>query len=203
MNNILKSDENNSGIKLIIWIIFIVIIFVMFKTTNKNDKKEELVKEEQQTFINYPDMIDNLLTNGYDYKYIITNDTTKEIYEGSNCDNIEIGYKETIDTIIKYKIENGISKKIIVDTEEETENIYNGFRDYLNINNLFNNLKEYLYSINKENETRTISYKKDDYQVIVKTNLEYITNITITTSTYNYDLEFTNVGKCANINHNK
>lgn len=198
----MMKTENKNAIQLLIWIFFIVIIFVMFKITNKTDKKE--VKEENTpVFVNYNDMEINLLNSGYDYKYTITSDTQKEIYEGTMCNDIDIGYKETIDSITKYKIKNGKITKILLDNEEEIPSIYDDSEDFLNLNTLFTNLKEYPYNIEKNNNERIISYKKDGYQVLVKTNLEYITNITITTATNNYNLEFTNVGKCVKIDSNK
>lgn len=198
----MMKTENKNAIQLLIWIFFIVIIFVMFKITNKPDKKEE--KEENTTvFVNYKDMEINLLNSGYDYKYTITSDTQKEIYEGTMCNDIDIGYKETIDSITKYKIKNGKITKVLLDNEEEIPSIYDDSEDFLNLNTLFTNLKEYPYNIEKNNNERLISYKKDGYQVLVKTNLEYITNITITTTTNNYNLEFTNVGKCVKIDSNK
>ena len=198
----MMKTENKNAIQLLIWIFFIVIIFVMFKITNKTDKKEEK-EENTPVFVNYKDMEINLLNNGYDYKYTITSDTQKEIYEGTMCNNIDIGYKETIDSITKYKIKNGKITKILLDNEEEIPSIYDDSEDFLNLNTLFANLKEYPYNIEKNNNERLISYKKDGYQVLVKTNLEYITNITITTTTNNYNLEFTNVGKCVKIDSNK
>lgn len=198
----MMKTENKNAIQLLIWIFFIVIIFVMFKITNKTDKKEEK-EENTPVFVNYKDMEINLLNNGYDYKYTITSDTQKEIYEGTMCNNIDIGYKETIDSITKYKIKNGKITKILLDNEEEIPSIYDDSEDFLNLNTLFTNLKEYPYNIEKNNNERIISYKKDGYQVLVKTNLEYITNITITTTTNNYNLEFTNVGKCVKIDSNK
>lgn len=198
----MMKTENKNAIQLLIWIFFIVIIFVMFKITNKTDKKE--VKEENTpVFVNYNDMEINLLNSGYDYKYTITSDTQKEIYEGTMCNDIDIGYKETIDSITKYKIKNGKITKVLLDNEEEIPSIYDDSKDFLNLNTLFTNLKEYPYNIEKNNNERIISYKKDGYQVLVKTNLEYITNITITTTTNNYNLEFTNVGKCVKIDSNK
>lgn len=198
----MMKTENKNAIQLLIWIFFIVIIFVMFKITNKTDKKE--VKEENTpVFVNYNDMEINLLNSGYDYKYTITSDTQKEIYEGTMCNDIDIGYKETIDSITKYKIKNGKITKVLLDNEEEIPSIYDDSEDFLNLNTLFTNLKEYPYNIEKNNNERLISYKKDGYQVLVKTNLEYITNITITTTTNNYNLEFTNVGKCVKIDSNK
>lgn len=198
----MMKTENKNAIQLLIWIFFIVIIFVMFKITNKTDKKEEK-EENTPVFVNYKDMEINLLNNGYDYKYTITSDTQKEIYEGTMCNDIDIGYKETIDSITKYKIKNGKITKVLLDNEEEIPSIYDDSEDFLNLNTLFTNLKEYPYNIEKNNNERIISYKKDGYQVLVKTNLEYITNITITTTTNNYNLEFTNVGKCVKIDSNK
>ena len=198
----MMKTENKNAIQLLIWIFFIVIIFVMFKITNKPDKKEEK-EENTPVFVNYKDMEINLLNSGYDYKYTITSDTQKEIYEGTMCNDIDIGYKETIDSITKYKIKNGKITKILLDNEEEIPSIYDDSEDFLNLNTLFTNLKEYPYNIEKNNNERLISYKKDGYQVLVKTNLEYITNITITTTTNNYNLEFTNVGKCVKIDSNK
>lgn len=198
----MMKTENKNAIQLLIWIFFIVIIFVMFKITNKTDKKEEK-EENTPVFVNYKDMEINLLNNGYDYKYTIISDTQKEIYEGTMCNDIDIGYKETIDSITKYKIKNGKITKVLLDNEEEIPSIYDDSEDFLNLNTLFANLKEYPYNIEKNNNERLISYKKDGYQVLVKTNLEYITNITITTTTNNYNLEFTNVGKCVKIDSNK
>lgn len=198
----MMKTENKNAIQLLIWIFFIVIIFVMFKITNKTDKKEEK-EENPPVFVNYKDMEINLLNSGYDYKYTITSDTQKEMYEGTMCNDIDIGYKETIDSITKYKIKNGKITKVLLDNEEEIPSIYDDSEDFLNLNTLFANLKEYPYNIEKNNNERLISYKKDGYQVLVKTNLEYITNITITTTTNNYNLEFTNVGKCVKIDSNK
>lgn len=198
----MMKTENKNAIQLLIWIFFIVIIFVMFKITNKTEKKEEK-EENTPVFVNYKDMEINLLNSGYDYKYTITSDTQKEIYEGTMCNDIDIGYKETIDSITKYKIKNGKITKVLLDNEEEIPSIYDDSEDFLNLNTLFTNLKEYPYNIEKSDNERIISYKKDGYQVLVKTNLEYITNITITTTTNNYNLEFTNVGKCVKIDSNK
>lgn len=199
----MMKTENKNAIQLLIWIFFIVIIFVMFKITNKTDKKEDEKQNNTPVFVNYTDMEKNLLNDGYDYKYIVTNDTEKEIYEGSMCNYIDIGYKETITGITKYKIDNGKITKVLLDNEEEIPSIYDDSEDFLNLSTLFTNLKEYLYNVEKSDNERMISYKKDGYQVLVKTNLEYITNITITTTTNNYNLEFTNVGKCAKIDSNK
>ena len=69
----------------------------------------------------------------------------------------------------------------------------------MNINIIFENLKEYLYNITKNESTREINYNKEGYKVVVKTDLKNITNITIENENKTYELQFTNVGKCDNI----
>ena len=69
----------------------------------------------------------------------------------------------------------------------------------MNINIIFENLKEYLYNITKNESTREINYNKDGYKVVVKTDLKNITNITIENENKTYELQFTNVGKRDNI----
>lgn len=125
----MMKTENKNAIQLLIWIFFIIIIFVMFKITNKTDKKEEK-EENTPVFVNYKDMEINLLNSGYDYKYTITSDTQKEIYEGTMCNDIDIGYKETIDSITKYKIKNGKITKVLLDNEEEIPSIYDDSEDF-------------------------------------------------------------------------
>ena len=195
----MMKTENKNAIQLLIWIFFIVIIFVMFKITNKTDKKEEK-EENTPVFVNYKDMEINLLNSGYDYKYTIISDTQKEIYEGTMCNDIDIGYKETNEEIIKYAIIDGITSRIVLDKTTEITNLYDEEdKAFLNIENLFNNLKNYLYSVNKNETKREINYNKDGYQVLVKTNLENITEILITNATKTYELQFTNVSICDNI----
>jgi len=102
--------------------------------------------------------------------------------------------------IIKYAIIDGITSRIVLDKTTEITNLYDEEdKAFLNIENLFNNLKNYLYSVNKNETKREINYNKDGYQVLVKTNLENITEILITNATKTYELQFTNVSICDNI----
>ena len=87
-----------------------------------------------------------------------------------------------------------------MDNRELITDLYSNFdASYLNLSMLFDNLSEYLYSVEKNTDTRTITYDKEGYQVTVITDTENITNITITVDTTTYDLEFTKIGECATI----
>ena len=87
-----------------------------------------------------------------------------------------------------------------MDTLEVMDNLYNGIDyNYLDLELLFGNLSEFLYSVTKNEDMRTITYDKSGYGVVVTTNTSDITNITITTDTTSYDLDFTKIGECATI----
>lgn len=157
-------------------------------------------KEEISSFKNYEEMVSDLLKSCYNYNFKVTSSENIVIYNGNISNNEDIGYKETSEEIIKYAIINGITSRIVLDKTTEITNLYDEEdKAFLNIENLFNNLKNYLYSVNKNETKREINYNKDGYQVLVKTNLENITEILITNATKTYELQFTNVSICDNI----
>lgn len=206
-NNTFWSTERGKATgKFIAWMIFIIILVVLFARQNvyENNTKENKTKEETKTFKNYTDMQKELLSSGYDYKYKITNNENIVIYEGNICNSIDNGYKETSEGIIKYKKENNDIRKIVLEEEIVIDDLYEGIdSSFINLDSLFTNLEEYLYNVTKNEQTREIKYNKEGYSVLVNTDLEHITKITINNDTASYELEFTNIGKCANISLNK
>lgn len=206
-NNTFWSTERGKATgKFIAWMIFIIILVVLFARQNvyENNTEENKTKEETKTFKNYTDMQKELLSSGYDYKYKITNNENIVIYEGNICNSIDNGYKETSEGIIKYKKENNDIRKIVLEEEIVIDDLYEGIdSSFINLDSLFTNLEEYLYNVTKNEQTREIKYNKEGYSVLVNTDLEHITKITINNDTASYELEFTNIGKCANISLNK
>ena len=206
-NNTFWSTERGKATgKFIAWMIFIIILVVLFARQNvyENNTEENKTKEETKTFKNYTDMQKELLSSGYDYKYKITNNENIVIYEGNICNSIDNGYKETSEGIIKYKKENNDIRKIVLEEEIVIDDLYEGIdSSFINLDSLFTNLEEYLYNVTKNERTREIKYNKEGYSVLVNTDLEHITKITINNDTASYELEFTNIGKCANISLNK
>ena len=205
-NTFWSTDRGKATGKFIAWMIFIIILVVLFARQNvyENNTEENKTKEETKTFKNYTDMQKELLSSGYDYKYKITNNENIVIYEGNICNSIDNGYKETSEGIIKYKKENNDIRKIVLEEEIVIDDLYEGIdSSFINLDSLFTNLEEYLYNVTKNEQTREIKYNKEGYSVLVNTDLEHITKITINTDTASYELEFTNIGKCANISLNK
>ena len=207
-NTFWQSERGKAIIKLGLWMIFIVILIavVIFSDTRSNDIELPPAEETPNTetenyeFVNYNDMIDKLLLNNYEYTYTITTLDNRYIYTGWKNNNQELGFKEDASGIIKYFIDETGNYRINLDNRELITDLYSNFdASYLNLSMLFDNLSEYLYSVEKNADVRTITYDKEGYQVKVITNTDNITNITIVVDTTTYDLEFTKIGECATI----
>lgn len=210
-NNFWQTDRGKALTKLLLWVVFIVIVlgaFIMQEKDNIDDYQmpsNEVTDEENQVndnnFKKYSDMQDELLNNNYLYKYIITNSEEKIVFSGIKNGTNETGYKETKAGIIKYQIVDGIVSQINMDEITNIDNLYENIdRNYLDISLLFNNLSEYLYSTEKKDSKRTITYDKDGYKVSVITNLESIEKIEIAVDEWIYELNFYNVNNISKIN---
>ena len=203
-NSFWSTTQGKATIKFAAWMVFIIVLIVVFAINGDNNpnenKNNNTNKEETLTFKNYEEMQNDLLNGCYSYNFRVVSEDNKIIYSGILSATGDIGYKENNEGIIKYSKEDGIIYKVLLDQKEEINNLYDeSDKAFLDIKTLFANLKEYLYNISKNESTREINYNKEGYKVVVKTDLENITNITITNENKTYELQFTNVGKCDNI----
>lgn len=203
-NSFWSTTQGKATIKFAAWMVFIIVLIVVFAINGDNNpnenKNNNTNKEETLTFKNYEEMQNDLLNGCYSYNFRVVSEDNKIIYSGILSATGDIGYKENNEGIIKYSKEDGIIYKVLLDQKEEINNLYDeSDKAFLDIKTLFANLKEYLYNITKNESTREINYNKEGYKVVVKTDLENITKITITNENKTYELQFTNVGKCDNI----
>ena len=210
-NNFWQTEKGKATIKLGLWMVFIAILIVVVLVSERDsinlpvedDSTPSETETENYEFVNYSDMLDKLLLGNYEYSYNITNETGKYIYTGWKNENKEIGFKEDSTGVIKYYIDDSGTYKVNMDTLEVIDYLYNGVdTSYLDLELLFGNLNEFLYSVTKNEDMRTITYDKSGYQVEVMTDTRDITNITISTDTTTYDLNFTKIGECDTIDFN-
>lgn len=210
-NNFWQTEKGKATIKLGLWMVFIAILIVVVLVSERDsinlpvedDSTPSETETENYEFVNYSDMLDKLLLGNYEYSYTITNETGKYIYTGWKNENKEIGFKEDSTGVIKYYIDDSGTYKVNMDTLEVIDYLYNGVdTSYLDLELLFGNLNEFLYSVTKNEDMRTITYDKSGYQVEVMTDTRDITNITISTDTTTYDLNFTKIGECDTIDSN-
>ena len=210
-NSFWQSEKGKAAIKLGLWMIFIFVLIaiVIFSERNNsnnvindtpNNENEE-VETPTYEFENYNDMQDKLLKNNYGYVYTITTSDSKYIYTGIKDGIKELGFKEDATGVIKYFVDDTGTYQVNLDNTTLIDTLYqNVDSSYLDIALVFDNLSEFLYSVTKNGDMRTIIYDKEGYQVTVLTDTENITNITITVDTTTYELEFTKIGECATIN---
>lgn len=184
MDGFLRSKQGNALIKIALWFIFILIILVIFSFSGK--KEEEVVER----FKNYDEMI-NDLSNGYMYTYKVVSDGLITYYRGLMCNNVDKGYKEDENGLLRY-----INDDIVV-MDNKTEKL----ELEVDISKLFESVKTNNYSITKYENKREIEYKDLGYSFKVETNLENIEKIKIIREK-EYVLEFTNVGFCGKIGNN-
>lgn len=202
-NNFWQTNRGKSVIKLGAWIIFIVIILVL-SVFGKDDNYDNVIDDSQNEteeviyeFVNYSDMQKELLKNNYEYEYIIKSNDNIIIFNGVKDGTNEMGYKEDNNGIIKYYIDNLGVKQVILNDMVELNTLYDNIdSSFLDLEILFNNLNDYLYNIEKNENKRTITYDKEGFSVIVKTDLNNIKNINIINNEVTYELKFTNIGKC-------
>ena len=202
-NNFWQTNRGKSVIKLGAWIVFIVIILVL-SVFGKDDNYDNVIDDSQNEteeviyeFVNYSDMQKELLKNNYEYEYIIKSNDNIIIFNGVKDGTSEMGYKEDNNGIIKYYIDNLGVKQVILNDMVELNTLYDNIdSSFLDLEILFNNLNEYLYNIEKNENKRTKIYDKEGFSVVVKTDLNNIKNINIINNEVTYELKFTNIGKC-------
>lgn len=199
-NSFWQTERGKAIVKLGLWLVFILAL-IIFALVNKNDNtinKENEGTEEKEVyeFKKYDEMIESLLDSNYEFNYDIVINDTNYLFNGTKCNNEVLGYKESNMGIIKYYISDN-TYQVVLKELVPIENLYENIDiNYLDLNILFNNLNEYLYNIEKNDNKRTITYKKDGYQVEVITNLDNITNINITVDNNTYNLSYNVIDAC-------
>ncbi|MFR5856678.1 MAG: hypothetical protein ACLUFU_02575 [Bacilli bacterium] len=199
-NSFWQTERGKAIVKLGLWLVFILAL-IIFALVNKNDntinkENEETEEKEVYEFKKYDEMIESLLDSNYEFNYDIVINDTNYLFNGTKCNNEVLGYKESNMGIIKYYISDN-TYQVVLKELVPIENLYENIDiNYLDLNILFNNLNEYLYNIEKNDNKRTITYKKDGYQVEVITNLDNITNINITVDNNTYNLSYNVIDAC-------
>lgn len=193
-NEFLQSKEGNAFVKLVLWLIFIGFLFFAFAfQKNDNTSKVKDNKEETKTFKNLEKMENDLLQKSLNYEYVINENETTTIYNGTKCNGKEIWYKETSEGITKYLKESGKIYKVTLNEKEESSEEENS------LSKLFDILKGFNFNETINGNIRNIEYNLDTIKVVIKTNLDNITNIMVIKDNVHYEMQFTNIGFCDNI----
>lgn len=185
-------DRINAFIKFGLWLIFIIFIVIFFKISNNE------YSEEKTSFKKYEDMQKELLNYNYEYNFKIKIKDKDYVYSGIRCNNLDEGYRETEDGIIKYIITDNEVYKSNLGKMEAINTIYEEVdQSIVDINMLFKKLENSKYNVSKDNNVRLITYENE--KVVIETDLERINKINIIVDDGEYNLTFTNTNKCDSI----
>jgi hypothetical protein len=198
MNN-MDELQKKSLKKLLIWIIALGImigtlyIIGLFEGIKEDNNPVDTNLNSELTSV---EELELLINNDFKFKYIITYNDEKIIFSGEKSNSIVIGYKETQDNIIKYKIEDNKISQIILDDEIEKENIYDdldySIMDLNNIKSMINQISAEDIIITKEDLTTTYTYNlisdDKDLEISIIENTNSIEKIIIHYNNNSYEL---------------
>lgn len=204
-----KTSKGRAIWRLIKWAIFFFFLFVFLIvssiiTANRkpnltspqvtppvsSEKDEETPEPKTKSF---KELQTSLLKGSYNYNYEITVGDSKYIYNGHKTPDVETGYKETDEGIIKYYIDStGIYKETTTE-KVPLDNLYENLNiEYLDLASIFKIFAKIEFVLNKSHNSSNDLYVGRDtlnsYEY--ETNGEEILFIRVYNTEYNYYLSF-------------
>ncbi len=201
-----KDNKRLQALKVLgIWIIVLAFLMGAAYVLNSNKKEEnetiinsvdEIEKNDKQDGLSYYEKLDKLITNNYDFVYLINKNGEKVKFEGTKEDLIVTGYKQTEDEIIKYKIIGQKTYQVGIDKDKEITNLYDDIdASLLELNYVIGILRQIAEKdvIVTEEENKTIydynlNQDEEELEITVKENEESIESISIRRRNEAYEL---------------
>jgi hypothetical protein len=152
--------------KLLIWMITLGVmigtlyIIGAFSSSKSDTLKKEVVNEDKE--LTTSDKLTLLNNSDFKYQYKIYKNEEEIILSGEKVDNVFTGFKETQDSIIKYKIIEKHVYEIKLEDEEEIYTLYDdidsSLLDLNNISSLINQVLDKDIIKTYEDKTTTSDY---------------------------------------------
>lgn len=193
-----------------LFLLFVIIISFIGGEATKNENNQNVntpaIQEEVTEFKDYKEMQAELLKLNFEYEYSITNGNNKVVYKGEKIDNLETGYRETHEETIKYYIDETGLYKVQMDELYALDKLYeNIFESLIDPEYIFNTINEQSYLTEESDNTRFYTYKfildGINYEVVIYTDLENITQINVKFEDNLYELKYTNINQLENLSY--
>ncbi len=197
----LKNNHNTERGKLIIkfslYMIFFIFVFLLVVTSNaslgspKKNINSSLDNSNGLKEITYLEKQKKLLYDKYSFIYKIIG-AENITFTGTYENFIVRGYKETVDNIIKFSIENNIVYVENLESREEYNDLFEGLDPTLfDLDNLFKRLNKATPTINKNQDNKDYMYDDiDGNYIIVKTNKDSIYEIQVNKEAMEYTFSY-------------
>ena len=192
-----KHPRWHSLMVLMIWIVSLTLLMVIVSLVNQfsPQKKKEEIPQMKTNEVSFEDKW-NCFLKDYSFKYIVTNTEGTVKYEGTVKGGITTGYRERLDGIIRYSIEDNLVYEIVLDEKKELttlyENIDANLLDLSHIETLIQNIPIANSDILEEDEKTTYEYTiaEENLKIVVITDDIQINKITLTKENETYELSF-------------
>lgn len=204
------NKRTHAAMVLGMWMIFllfvIIICFTGGKTQNNNLNNPTDGELEVVEFKDYSLMQADLLKNNFKYEYNIKIGDYNVIYRGERLDLQETGYRENSTETIKYYIDETGLYTVLMDELVANDRLFENVNESLiDLEYIFGLIKDKTVVSEEVEGIRTFKYnfivEEVAYEILVKTDLEYITNIEIIVEDKNYKLFFTDVNKIEKLSY--
>lgn len=205
-----KTERGKTILKFSSYMIFFVavLLFVMIANATNNSKSTVPSNNEnnnvQDVFLNnessdyttktltYLEKQKKLYEGEYDFTYKISGEITLQ-YSGTYKKGLVTGYKQSSTETVRYKIENGTSYKLLLDSEEIYTDLYLGLDEKLfDLKGVFELLNSKSTIIDrKEEDNKSYTYQNiNGYNFIIDLNDTEIKKITIENEVLKYEFSF-------------
>jgi len=183
-----------------IFLLFVIIISYVGGAFDNNEANSCQMPSNTITFKDYKEMQSELLKNNFSYVYEINYLDNKIVYKGERLLDKETGYRENSYETIKYYIDESGFYKVVMDELLALDKLFENVNESLiDLESLFEVLNAQSVTSEESEKTRAFTYKYiiDDvnYEVIVHTNIENITEIDINFTDNKYILKYDNINK--------
>lgn len=198
------NKRTHAAMVLGLWLIFLLFVMIISFIGGKATKTPESnipvteEKEETPTFKNYEVMQKELINSNFSYVYTINIGDYKVVYRGEKTNNLDTGYKETAEETIKYQVDETGLYKVVMDELNAYDRLYENLNEsLLDLEYIFETVKDKPVLTEELGDTRNYTYKftleEIEYEIIVSTNLENITKISVKYEDKLYDLNYTEI----------
>lgn len=193
-----KHPRWHSLMVLMIWIVSLTLLMGIVSLVNQfsPQKKKEEIPQMKTNEVSLEEKWNCFLKEDYAFYYLVTTETETVKYEGTVKDGITTGYRERLDGIIRYSIEDNLVYEIVLDEKKELttlyENIDANLLDLSHIETLIQNIPVANSGILEEDKKITYEYTvtEENLKIMVITDEAHIKNIMIVKENETYSLSF-------------
>ena len=186
-----NTPRGRAALKLGIYGIIVLFLLLVIAAT-KHDAPHEYNVNYKISQTSYEDCLNKLAENNFSYNFKVTLPDQTISFQGQNDGQINSGYKEDVNGILKYVIKDNTVYQVIMDQESPITNLFDNLNsNYLDVNYIVSLLKDATYEQNSD----IYNYTLDNLQIQVTKNRFAITNIVLQDGSNTYNLSFSDVGK--------